>query len=512
MAKTARSFSWFAAIALAVAVTQASGYFFEVMDWDESTFLLMGREIAEGRLPYVALFDIKPPILYLWYWLPFVIFGDSIAGARFVGDVLVLLIAFLSYLVARRFTGDVAAGLGGLVVVLLMSPDYGQHTGSEIVAMAPVMLALWLLVTRPASAWAFAIAGIALGAAALTRGNLVVLCGAVALFLGMEQVRTPARWPHLALFAMGGLAPLVTVAAVYAIAGHLDLLRLVLLDVPLAYAGEQLPPGEVLASFLRDPAALASLFLAAPGFVLACLSGRRPRRAPALVALCLAAVVASIVVGGQAYQHYWIQAAPLTGILFALFLDAIRWQLAATLAASALLLGLLPYAYGGALGLPALAQGLRPHTGIRDAAAFLADRARPDDEIWAIERHLVLWYMGRHPPSPVLAHPANLVHDPIMRALADAGYVPADEFRRLIERRPRFLVTTDAAVPEYLANHAAEITRLLGGYAPVFARQRVMVWERHDPPGLPAAQSQSRMESHASTGTEGSRLRSSNSP
>jgi len=486
MATTARSFGWFGALALAVAVTQASGYFFEVMDWDESTFLLMGRELAEGRLPYVVLFDLKPPLLYVWYWLPFAMFGDSIIGVRIVGDVLILLIALLAYLIARRFVGDTAAGLGALIAVLLMAADYGQHTSSEITAMAPVMASLWLLSARPVGAASFALAGVALGIAALTRINLVVVCGAVTLFLAFEHIRARSHWRRLGLFVAGGLSPLAAVAVVYGRAGHLDLLRLVLLDVPLAYAGEQLSPGAVLASFARDPAAMTALLLAAPGVLITCLAQRRRRRDPMLVALCLSAVVASILVGGQAYQHYWIQAAPLTGIMFAVLLDAIRWQSATTLATGALLVAVLPSAYGGILGLPALAHGMRPHTGIREAATFLASRVAPGDEIWALERHLLLWYMGRLPPSPVLAHPANLVHEPIMRTLAAAGYVQAGEFRRLIERQPRFLVTTDTSVPEYLKDHAAEITRLFDSYAPVFARQRVLVWERNGP-SAPAA-------------------------
>ncbi len=38
-----------------------------VINWDESTFILMGQSILDGHLPYTNLWDIKPPLAFVSY-------------------------------------------------------------------------------------------------------------------------------------------------------------------------------------------------------------------------------------------------------------------------------------------------------------------------------------------------------------------------------------------------------------------------------------------------------------
>jgi len=42
-------------------------FFPAVIDWDESTFILMGQSIIDGHLPYVKLWDLKPPGAFAFY-------------------------------------------------------------------------------------------------------------------------------------------------------------------------------------------------------------------------------------------------------------------------------------------------------------------------------------------------------------------------------------------------------------------------------------------------------------
>lgn len=43
-----------------VAVMQLRGFPPAVIDWDESLYAVVGRELLEGRLPYVSVLEIKP--------------------------------------------------------------------------------------------------------------------------------------------------------------------------------------------------------------------------------------------------------------------------------------------------------------------------------------------------------------------------------------------------------------------------------------------------------------------
>lgn len=40
-------------------------WFIDVIDWDESTFILLGKSILERNVPYIEYWDLKPPVAFL---------------------------------------------------------------------------------------------------------------------------------------------------------------------------------------------------------------------------------------------------------------------------------------------------------------------------------------------------------------------------------------------------------------------------------------------------------------
>src|SRR5262249_52048132 len=42
-------------------------FFPAVIDWDESTYIIMGQSILDGNLPYIEQWEDKPPLAYLFY-------------------------------------------------------------------------------------------------------------------------------------------------------------------------------------------------------------------------------------------------------------------------------------------------------------------------------------------------------------------------------------------------------------------------------------------------------------
>lgn len=78
------------AILLFVAVFVRLPYFtYAVIDWDESTFILMGDSLLRGHLPLTALSVLKPPLAYLPYAFFIHLFGHSIAAVRLGGLICV---------------------------------------------------------------------------------------------------------------------------------------------------------------------------------------------------------------------------------------------------------------------------------------------------------------------------------------------------------------------------------------------------------------------------------------
>ena len=74
-------------------------YFFPaVIDWDESTQIIMGQDILDGQLPYIDLWDNKPPLSFLSYAFFILFFGKSIIAIRLAGSICVVTTAYLIYI------------------------------------------------------------------------------------------------------------------------------------------------------------------------------------------------------------------------------------------------------------------------------------------------------------------------------------------------------------------------------------------------------------------------------
>ena len=51
---------------LFVFLTQFYSIGVEVINWDESDFILMGFSFFNGNLPYIEVWDLKPPLHFLY--------------------------------------------------------------------------------------------------------------------------------------------------------------------------------------------------------------------------------------------------------------------------------------------------------------------------------------------------------------------------------------------------------------------------------------------------------------
>jgi hypothetical protein len=75
---------WIPPVALlAVTLLTRVPYFtVSVINWDESTFAILGQDLLDGHLPYTHLWDHKPPLVYVLFALFVGTFGRSIAALR----------------------------------------------------------------------------------------------------------------------------------------------------------------------------------------------------------------------------------------------------------------------------------------------------------------------------------------------------------------------------------------------------------------------------------------------
>src|SRR5690606_37461734 len=77
-------------------------FFRDYIDRDESTFILMGQAWVEGHLPYTKLWDLKPPITFLFFAGIIKVFGKSFIAIRLIGTLIVAGSALTAYGISRR--------------------------------------------------------------------------------------------------------------------------------------------------------------------------------------------------------------------------------------------------------------------------------------------------------------------------------------------------------------------------------------------------------------------------
>ncbi len=77
-------------------------FFRDYVDRDESTFILMGQSWVNGHLPYTQLWDLKPPITFLYFATVIKLFGKSFFAIRLFGSLMVALTALFTYGIATK--------------------------------------------------------------------------------------------------------------------------------------------------------------------------------------------------------------------------------------------------------------------------------------------------------------------------------------------------------------------------------------------------------------------------
>jgi len=306
-------------------------FFYYQIDWDESSYILLGQDVVNGHLPLTQHFAIKPPLLPLPYALTILLFGKSIVAIRLLGLFCIVSVAFVLWRIGKEKFGETAGFWAGSFHVLASSVFVaGQATMSEHIASVPLAFVILILLMRP-NQHLFWI-GVLLGVTTLMRTNLVYvgfMTGLIVFFSGFKDGWTRSLKRTVVLF-LGGVAPMVLVGIVYAAGHQLALLKKLMWDATLSYTAG----GNTSAIFGINPDAFERFFYLlyasifsyqliywfAPflGFLLVYLrrdSTREQKRVMTINALLFLAVLASIMHSGWGYPHYLIQLIPMMSLM-----------------------------------------------------------------------------------------------------------------------------------------------------------------------------------------------------
>lgn len=436
-------------------------------DYDEQLYSLIGQRMLDGAMPYMDLWDRKPPGLFTLYAVFHAIGGPSPLAYQIAGLLACLAGAWLTYRVGRCITDPGTAALGAMLYPPLMAV-YGSHSGQSEVFSVPLLLAmaLQLLCACRAksiqSAVLWSMAAMACGGLALQIKYSVLpsclLGGIVALALLFRRGFGFARLAGLAIaFAALGLLPTALAGLWFWRAGGWDNF----IFANFISIGRRLPMPLSVTIGKQLAYAIPLAVLAMGGLALACILRRRGllQSPPYWLALgWLGAGIAGLFLGSTIYVYYYAALVPAVILVsLPLLTPEFRWGRVLALALPLWLLAMLnPLAQARQARIERAQLDHLAST----IAPLVRDRAHP---LFVYDGPAVLYQLSGS------ALPTRLIYPDHLNNALEAPALPLDpqvEAARILAGQPGVIVTSPQ--PVTLRNKATEAllaAALTRGYA-----------------------------------------------
>lgn len=102
-------------------------FFPSVLDHDESTYMIIGRDILNGKSLYTDVTDTKPVGIFLFYAGLEFLFGNSIFWKRFVFALVVAFTAFFVFKVSKKFFENKKAAFASGIIYIFYTSIWVYH-------------------------------------------------------------------------------------------------------------------------------------------------------------------------------------------------------------------------------------------------------------------------------------------------------------------------------------------------------------------------------------------------
>lgn len=431
--------------------------FAHIVDDDEAFFSLVASRWQIGELPYVASFDVKPPLLFFFYVLANLLTGGGLVAIK---GLEILCVAWGAWALFRMVSAHASRGAAiwaaGLYPVYSLSL-VGVYSPNLFIELPFVIMACdsALRACKSGSLWQVALCGGLMGCAGLVKQTAAFEAMAVMIFLAVSLPKV-SRLKGLGMFAIAAVVPLLMFLLYFWSHGALkpafddivvSAVRRLGGDVAQTSDGT-LRPISIMDGFTRFLACLKALFVLVWLALLVALRYRRlgaiwPRPLLLLCALWLGAaglILFSMHAMGEVYAQSFI--APLlilSGVMVSqgfAFTERNRiWGVIACVTA--------------AIGVPAFVDRgslwLDPVKGRNDPVAVSAVAAqlkflgvRPGDRIFVPNRGLMVYVATGTVPAAVVYHPLQ-----VMCAFPTPDPQPLTE---ALAHRTRFLVVANTGL------------------------------------------------------------------
>lgn len=295
---------------------------------DEGLYATVAQMLLDGHIPYHDAFDNKPPMIFAWYALSFLLFGDHVWAPRLLVSLLLSGATYVMYLEGRLLWSHRA----GLVAATALALSFGLATletgaNTEFFLIPPLVGSLYAFSKgqKTGSGWWYAACGFLSGIAAATKDiSLFVFflyAGLAAWPLvrgsGLRAVTSPEFRRSVGALVAGGLIAVAVVVLPFVVTGTFPDLWEATIVYTLKYVGD-VPTSDKVEILRKSPLYLTLVM--GPWAMLAVLAVVQTVRSGAgghgpLVIGFMAANWLGIIAAGRFYDHYYVTLLPAAALM-----------------------------------------------------------------------------------------------------------------------------------------------------------------------------------------------------
>ena len=417
-------------------------FFRDYVDRDESTFILMGQAWVDGYLPYTYLWDVKPPLTFLFFAIIIFLFGKSFIAIRLIGALFVALTSFFTYSLTSRLSTKRAGLATGIACVLLQSM-FGSIQGvmSEHILMVFFMAALYFL-TLGTKYNQLLLAGITIGIALMVKISIafpVLLVGVYLLLRFYRENSLLIAFSKALVLVIPAILVIVLTILPYLQTGQIEIWWNSVILAPLAYTES------------GRTSLISLLLLCLPIVVLifwGYKKGRLNLKNPKMILLVLSVLglLLSFLKGGRINSHYLIQLYPplliLLAVLFTAEIERIKPVFIPWILGILLLLPIETYLeYWHVVQYKNQRGSLYNGEGFSVPSA-LKEKGLDKEKILFFGYHIGYWLLDTYPPAKTVTHPSNICKSEMFPFYNPERQTAMDEIRYVMEElKPAIVIT-----------------------------------------------------------------------
>ena len=416
-------------------------FFRDYIDHDESTFILIGKSIRDGHLPYDFLWDLKPPLLFYVFAFVEWLFPHSLIAIRFFGVLIIFLSAIFLMQIAKTI-GAKNSFLIGLSYII-MSSLFGSMQGvmSEHVAVFFFLPALLLFLKNKAFL-NLLLSGILFGCALLCKLNFAYTVLALFLYYFIFYYKTSGALliiKNIVITTAGVALPFVIIAIPYMLQNKLWLFINSVFMATLEYGHK------TNVTFL-DKLSTAAWVIALGLFfvILAVLFVKKEnkKKAGIFIALLISTIFtfySSDTVNG----HYLIQIFPFIAVLFLGFTLKHELNFFNYLKTALLILLLSIESY---IEYYRIIKHYSEYSTFYNGRAFISvDELRKlkleNKKIFFADHHIGYWFLNKYPLTKSVTHPSSLSRPAFFKHFGDTR-TSLEELKYIMEEiKPEVIVS-----------------------------------------------------------------------